>query len=350
MSKYVLRRLLQAIPTLFGVTLLSFLIMTAAPGGPTSALVMEPRLSPEARQRMAAQLGVDQPWHMQYIYWLFGDDWTQRDIDGDGEPDMWGQRKGLVRGDWGNSFFKGRRPVLELIGEFVLPTLELTLTSFLVGLFIGLPVGIMSAVWRGGIFDNLSRVMAVIFNAVPNFWLGLILILVFGSTLGILPMNGRCPTPTPAQMIAGETGCPPLFRRVEYLILPTITLGTVYIAGYSRYMRASMLDVIGQDYMRTARAKGLNARAVWFKHGARNALIPIATFIGPTITGLLGGAVLTETIFSWPGLGRLSISSVLQQDYPVVMGIVLIGGIATILGYILSDVLYALIDPRIRLN
>jgi len=190
--------------------------------------------------------------------------------------------------------------------------------------------------------------MAVVFNALPVFWLGLILILIFGVLLKnsaggpFLPMGGRCPTTL--------TGCPPLHQRLNFLILPTFVLATGGIAGYSRYMRASMLDVINQDYIRTARSKGLTERNVWFKHGARNALIPLATFLGPSITGLLSGAAITETIFSWPGLGRTAVGAVTQQDYPVVMAVVIIAAIATVIGYILSDILYALIDPRIRFS
>ncbi len=343
MYKYILRRLIQAVPTLFGITLLSFLIVSAAPGGPTAAMAFGPDTTPRQRALLEAQLGVNDPWPLQYLYWLIGDDWRMRDFTGDGELDGPGQRKGILRGDFGNSFVRGKRPVTELVGQFVLPTLELTVSALFVGLFIGIPVGLLAAVWRGGIFDNVTRVLAVIFNAVPNFWLGLILILVFGSWLKLLPLNGRCPV-----VLTG--GCPPLYMRLEYLILPTFTIGTGLIAGYSRFMRTSMLDVIGQDYVRTAYAKGLSSRMVWFKHGARNAMIPIATFLGPAVTGLLGGAVLTEQIFSWPGLGRLAVQSVLSLDYPVLMAVVLLGAVATVLGYIISDILYALIDPRIRFS
>jgi peptide/nickel transport system permease protein len=156
-------------------------------------------------------------------------------------------------------------------------------------------------------------------------------------------MGGR----TPPSLTGG---IPPIYQRLEYLVLPTFVLSTGAIAVYSRYMRASMLDVMSQDYMRTATSKGLAARIVWFKHGARNALIPLATFLGPAITGLLAGAAITETIFSWPGLGRFGVNAVTQQDYPVVMAVVIIGAIATMLGYILSDVFYAIIDPRIRFD
>jgi peptide/nickel transport system permease protein len=342
MFRYIVRRLIQAIPTLFGITLLSYLLMTAAPGGPTSALGVDPRLSPEAREREANRLGVNDPWIEQYIRWLIGNDWMQVDIDGDGEVDGYGTRKGILRGDFGNSFSR-RRPVLDLIGERIPATLELGLAALMVGLWIGVPVGILSAVKKGSWFDNGSRIMAVVFNAVPVFWLGLILILIFGSRLGWLPMGGRCPS-----TLLG--GCPPLFERMEYMILPTFALATGGIAGYSRYLRASTLEVLNTDYIRSAYAKGLKDRQVWFGHAARNALIPLATFLGPAITGLLGGAAITETIFSWPGLGRTAVQAVLSQDYPVIMAVVIMTSIATILGYILSDVLYALIDPRIRFS
>ncbi len=367
MIKYTLRRLLQAIPTFVGITIFSYLLMTAAPGGPVGALTFDPRVSPQQRARVAAQLGVNDPLPVQYIRWLLGDDWMRRDTDGDGQSDESiliplgvnndtslcyakpcdlifapGERKGILRGDFGRSFFY-RRPVTDMIGERVAATLELGAASLLLGLTIGVPVGIIAAVRKGGIFDNITREMAVSFSAIQIFWLGLILLLIFGSRLGILPMGGRCP-PT----LTG--GCPPIWGRLEYLILPTFVLATGAIAVYSRYMRASMLDVKSQDYMRTAQAKGLSGRTVWFKHGARNALIPLATFLGPAITGLLSGAAITETIFSWPGLGRLAVGVVNSQDYPVVMAVVIISAVATILGYILSDILYALIDPRIRFD
>ncbi|GAB4443127.1 MAG: oligopeptide ABC transporter permease AppB [Anaerolineae bacterium] len=342
MTRYIIRRLIQALPIMFGITVLSYLLMTAAPGGPTAALALDPRLSPQQRQAAAARLGVNDPWPVQYLRWLLGDDWMWVDVDGDGTLDEPGTRKGVLRGDFGNSYTY-RQPALQVVGERVLATLELGLSALLIGLLLGVPIGVISAVKRGSWFDNFARVMAVVFNAVPIFWLGLILILIFGSMLGVLPMGGRCPT-----TLLG--GCPPVPERLNYLILPTIVLATGGIAGYSRYLRASTLEVLGEDYVRTAKAKGLRDRQVYMTHAARNALIPLATFLGPAITGLLGGAAVTETIFSWPGLGRLAVSSVLQQDYPVIMTVVIISAIATILGYIISDILYAAIDPRIRFS
>lgn len=358
MIKYTIRRLVQAIPIFFGITILSYLLMTAAPGGPTSALAMDPRISPQQRAALAARLGVNDPWPVQYLRWLVGDDWMRVDTDGDGLADYArlipldadgdgraepaGQRKGILRGDFGNSFFQ-RRPVADMIREKIPATLELGFAALMVSLVVGLPVGIISAVRKGGLFDNVTRVMAVMFSAVPVFWLGLILLLIFSFRLDLLPSGGQC-----GLVLTGT--CPPIFQRWQYMLLPTLVLSTGGIAVYSRYIRASMLDVMHQDYMRTALSKGLPGRSVWFKHGARNALIPLATFLGPAITGLLSGAVITEKIFSWPGLGRLSVDSVVQQDFPVVMAVVIMAAIATILGFLLSDILYALIDPRIRFD
>jgi peptide/nickel transport system permease protein len=358
MVKYTLRRLLQAIPTLFGITILSFALMYFAPGGPTSALAVNPNVNARERAALAARLGVSDPWPIQYLRWLVGDDWMRVDTDGDGvadlsriipldadgdeRPEPPGNRYGILRLDFGTSFFT-RRPVMSMISEKIPATLELGFAALVVSLILGLPIGILAAVKHGGWFDNVTRVIAVMFSAIPIFWLGLILILVFGSWLKLLPMGSQC-------QVVLTGGCPPIYDRLNYLLLPTLVLSTGGIAINSRFMRASMLEVVSQDYIRTARAKGLPDSRVWFGHAARNALIPIATFLGPSITGLLGGAVITETIFSWPGLGRLGVTSVVQQDYPVVMAVVIITSIATVVGFIISDILYAVIDPRIRFN
>jgi peptide/nickel transport system permease protein len=233
--------------------------------------------------------------------------------------------------------------VLDVIVERIPATFELGITSLIISVAIGVPVGILAAIRRGSLFDNTTRVLAVLFNAIPSFWLGLILILIFGSMLGVLPMGSQCAT-----TLTG--GCPPIYQRLNYLILPTLVLAAAPIASYSRFMRASMLETINKDYIRTAQAKGLTPRQIWFRHGARNALIPLATFLGLAITGVLGGAAIVETIFSWPGLGRLAVTAVIQQDYPVIMASVILTAVATILGLILTDVLYGYIDPRIRFS
>jgi peptide/nickel transport system permease protein len=343
MLRYIIRRLIQAIPTLFGITVLSFTMMYFAPGDPLTGMRMDPSLTRAQRELVRERSGIDDPLPVQYLRWLVGD-LTGVDTDGDGEADYY-RGRGVLRGDFGFSL-QHRRPVLQLIADKAGATLELGLASLLIGLTFGIPIGILAAVGRGSWFDNLTRITAVLFNAIPIFWLGILSIFIFAFWLNVLPSGDRCDL---AASVATR-GCPPIWQRLDHLLLPALVLSTGTIAGYSRFMRASMLDVINQDYIRTAKAKGLAYNSVWFLHGARNALIPLATFLGPTITGLLGGAVITESIFAWPGLGTLSIQAVNGQDYPLVMAFVIIGALSTIAGYVLSDVLYAWIDPRIRFS
>ncbi len=375
MTKYIIRRLIQAIPIFFGVTILSYVLIGMAPGGPVGALAFNNRMKPREIEELKIKLGVSDPLPVQYLRWLLGDDWMRWDSDGDGLADASvffidlygpelneqgkplinestgevvlrplppGDNYGILRGDFGNSFFY-KRPVLDVLVERLPATLELSLSSFLIGLILGVAVGILAAVNYGGLFDQTSRVGAVIVNSMPNFGLGLLLLLFFGSALQILPLGGRCKTTL-------DPSCPPLPERLEYLILPVIVLSAGGVAGYSRFMRGSMLDVVNQDYIRTARSKGIQERQIWLRHGMRNAFIPIAVFLGPSITFLLSGAAVTEAVFSWPGVGRLVVAAPGQRDYPIVMTVVVYASIANILGYLLSDILYALIDPRIRFN
>ena len=374
MAKYIIRRLFQAIPTFFGITFISYLLLWASPGSVADRLFFGPNIRGDVKARLSAELGINDPFPIQYLRWLAGDDWMRRDTDGDGLADHAflvdleapeldrsgkpvrdeesgeivmqrlppGENRGILRGDFSRSFLK-RQPALNLITDSLPATLELGVASLLFSLTIGIPVGVFSAITRGRLFDNSSRVMAVLLNAVPNFWLGLILILVFGSALGWLPMGGRC-----APTLTGV--CPSLQTRLHYLLLPMVVLSATNVAIFSRFMRTSMLEVMNQDYIRTARAKGLSNRQVFFKHATRNALIPIATLLGPIITGLWGGAIVTETIFSWPGVGRVALQAVIQLDYPVVMAVVIFASVGTILGFLLSDIMYAVIDPRIRME
>ena len=358
MVRYVIRRLVQAIPTFFGITILSYALMASTPGGPVAALAFSSNMRARDVERLKLQLGVDDPWPIQYVRWLLGDDWMRWDADGDGvadhafiialdvngdgEPEPPGIKKGILRGDFGNSF-SSKRPAIDVLAERLPATLELGIASLVIGSLIGIIIGIYAAVQHKKLFDHVTRILAVLFDAIPIFWLALVLLLFFGSQLKILPLGGRCATTL-------SDSCPPITERLEYLILPTFILATGLIGAYSRFTRASMLDVVSQDYIRTARAKGLSDRMVWFKHGARNALIPIATFLGPAITGVLGGAVITETIFSWPGVGRTIVQAVGQRDFPVVMVVVIYSALATIIGFLISDILYVIIDPRIRLD
>lgn len=351
MFRHILRRLIQAIPTLLGVTFLSFLIMSAAPGGAATLISFggDPEKSNEVQKaRQLESMGLNDPWPVQYLTWLVGNDWMHKlgfkdlDLNKDGEADKSLLRYGIMRFDFGKSF-KYKRDVKSMIGERVFATLELGVAALVVSLVIGVPIGILAAIWRGGKFDNGTRVMAVLGSAVPSFWFGLLLLSFFGLTLGIKWARGdRC------DLDANLRGCPPIYMRLEYLIMPTIVLSYGGIAGYSRYMRTAMLDTINSDYIRTARAKGLTTRSVWFKHAARNAMIPLATFLGPALVGVLGGAPISEQIFSWPGLGKFLLDAVSGRDYPVVMASVLIGAVLTVIAFLLSDIAYALFDPRIR--
>ena len=360
MIKYLIRRLVQAIPIFFGITLLSYLLLWLAPGSVVERLYFAPNIKAETRAKLAAQLGIDDPFHIQYLRWLAGDDWLRWDSDGDGVADRalgWlapldedgdgipeppGENYGILRGDFGRSFIK-KQPVMEIILANLPATLELGIATILTSLVIGIPVGVLSAVTRGRLFDNSARVMSVIFDAIPNFWLGYILLYIFGVWLGIAPIGGRC-TPN----LYGV--CPSLFQRFQYLPLPTIVFAAGFVALFSRYVRTSTLEVLNEDYIRTARAKGLSPQVVNFRHAMRNAMIPVATLLGPIITNVWAGAIIIETVFAWPGVGRIAFTSAIQQDYPVVMGITIFASLGTILGFLLSDILYVLIDPRIRLD
>lgn len=342
MTRYVARRLLQAIPTLFGITVISFLLMLAAPGDPVTMITFNPNSDPESSAMLRRQLGLDQSPIVQYIYWLVGNTWVKVDVDGDGEGDMYGTRRGILRGDFGQSL-QHKQPVGKLIADRIPATLQLTLSALVVGYIIGIPVGVLSAVRPRSWFDQAARVLAVIGNAVPGFWLGLILIMTFSVKLGLLPMSGM-------RTISGEGADYDLWDRIAHMIMPVTVLSLGTIAGISRFMRAEVIEVLGQDYIRTAFSKGLRDNKVWWLHAFRNALIPIATFIGPAIGGLLSGAVIIEQVFSWPGMGRLVINGVFQRDYPLVMGSVVVGAVLYILGVLLSDIIYALIDPRVRLK
>jgi peptide/nickel transport system permease protein len=357
MTQYVIRRLLQAIPTFFGITIFAYMLMSLTPGGPLAALYFaNPRMSVEDREQIGIRLGINDPVPIQYLRWLVGDDWMRRDTNGDGiadqaflipldangdgEPEPPGDRYGVLRGDFGNSFFNNR-PVLQVLTERMPATMELSISSFIIGTIGGITVGVLAALYKGKAFDNISRVVAVIFDSIPVFFLGLILLLVFAVTLEWLPLGDRCRTTL-------DPSCPPLWQRLNYIVMPVFVLSVGSIAVLSRYIRASMLEIISNDYIRTARAKGMSERRVWFFHALRNGLITIATFIGPAITGLLGGAVITETVFNYQGIGLTVVQAFGQRDYPIVMAVTIYAALATIIGYLISDILYGIVDPRIR--
>lgn len=353
MQEYIIRRLLQGIPTFFGITFVVYAIILLAPGDPITILAFDPTMRQDERDRLAAQLGVNDPFYIQYLRWLIGDDWMMVDTNYDGEVDSWGDNYGILRGDFGASFkFRGSNP-LNLIAERLGATIELNVAVLLTGLTSGIGIGMLAAVYRGRFFDKFTRIFAVIGDSLPAFWLGLMLLVFFGITLPrflvdfgigdgrpLLPMGGRCPP------VRG--GCPPLFERLHYLLLPTIVSSVGVIAVWSRLMRASMLEIINSDYIRTGRAKGLTARSIWFKHALRNAILPFAVFLGPVFFSLLGGSIIIERIFTWPGVGLVTFDALVSRDYPVLMTSVVIAAVLTIFAYILSDILYAVFDPRVR--
>lgn len=340
MGRYFLRRLLQAIPTLFGITIISFAMMLSAPGDPVTLITFTPDSNPEVRETLKRQLGLDKSIPVQYLYWLVGNDWTTVDVDGDGDGDINGTRRGLLRGDLGNSI-QHKRSVGKLIMERIPATLQLSVASLLLGYVVGIPIGVFAAVGRGKWFDQISRVFAVLGNAVPAFWLGLIMIMFFSVRLDWLPTGGM-------QSLTGADN--ELWDRFIHIIMPATVLALGTVATISRFVRAEVIEVMGHDYIRTAQAKGLSPTIIWWKHAVRNALIPVATFIGPALGSLLSGAVIIEQVFGWPGMGLLVVNAVFQRDYPLIMGGVLIGAALFIVGLIISDFLYAMLDPRIRLK
>lgn len=342
MGIYILRRLLQGIPTFFGITLFAFLLMLFAPGDPIALITFRPQVGDtETAGRIRRHLGLDKPPLTQYIYWLIGNDWTLYDSNGDGVDDSPGLRRGLLRGDLGNSL-KHRRPVSELLVERIPATLQLTFSALITGYGIGILLGLLAAVYHRTWVDQLVRIISVIGNAVPQFWLGLLLIIFFSINLGVLPMSGM--------RSISNRGEFDLLDILSHMLLPVFVLSLNTIAFVSRFTRTELLEVLEQDFIRTAKAKGLPDRMVWWKHATRNALLPVATFIGPGIGTLLAGAVIIEKVFSWPGMGLLVVDAVFQRDYPLVMGSVVIASVMFILGVLLSDILYALLDPRIRLQ
>lgn len=341
MGNYIFKRLVQGIPTFFGVTVISFILMVSAPGDPIRLITWNPSSTPEATEMLRRQLGLDQPPLTQYFYWLVGNDWVKIDVDGNGEGDTFGTRQGLLRGDLGQSL-RHRQDVTALIIQRIPATLQLTLSALIVGYVIGIVLGAVAAAYQGTWIDQIIRLISVIGNAIPAFWLGLLLIIVFSVNSRTLPMGGM-------QDIA-SSGNVDLIERLRHMVMPVTVLSLSIIANISRYTRTSVLEVLGQDYIRTAYAKGLSQSTITWRHVIRNALLPVATFLGPAIGGLLGGAVIVEQVFSWPGMGKLVVEGVFGRDYPLVMGSVVVGAALFIIGMLISDVLYGLLDPRISFS
>lgn len=345
MTTYVVRRLIQTIGLLFLLSVILFALVNLAPGGPLAGQGQSRHIDPEKVELLKRQFGLDKPLPTQYLIWLVGNDWMKVDVDGDGVAESYGTRKGVLRGDFGFSF-RTRKPVLEEIGERLPNTIYLMTVTMLAAILIAIPIGILSAMRQYSAFDITVTTFSFAGQAIPEFWLGLLLILIFYAWLKN-PFTGDSLLPSGGMTSIGSTGFD-LGDRVVHLILPVATGGLGWIAWYSRFLRSSMLDVIHQDYLRTARAKGLPNRLVIYKHALRNALIPLITLLALDLPYIFSGAIFVEILFSWPGMGRLYYQAALQRDYPVLLAILIIGAAFIILSNLLADLLYAFLDPRVR--
>lgn len=311
------------IPLIFGITLITFTVIHLAPGGPVEVETeMSLKASAQARENLKRLYGLDKPLHIQYQEWL-------------------GR---FVKLDFGKSFVDGKR-VIDKIKERVPVTLIINILSLTLIIIIAIPIGVISATKQYSLFDKLTTIFVFIGFSTPTFWLALLLMIIFGVNMGILPISG-----IQSIDVSGMTKTERIFDWIKHLILPVGLSAFGGIAGLSRYSRSSMLEVIRQDYIRTARAKGLKESDVIIRHALRNALLPVVTILGLSIPGLIGGSVIFETIFAIPGMGQLFYSSAMARDYPTIMGILVIGAVLTLIGNLIADISYAIVDPRIRIK
>lgn len=322
MTRYIVRRLLQMIPLLFGVSFLTFAIINLIPGSPVQRLRDNPKIRPEAAIELEKQLGLDKPWPERYVYWL-GD---------------------LVQGDLGVSMYN-RLPVADRIWSVIPNTLLLAVLSLAFALIVAVPVGVYAAVRHRSLFDHITTVSGVAMFAIPDVWLCLILVWVFAlkaKDLGLpsLPVGG----------MVDPRGGGDFADRVQHLILPIIALSLAQIGGWSAIIRSSMLEVLTNDFVRTAKSKGLSDRVVYYVHAFKPAFITLLTLVGLALPGLIGGAIIIETIFAWPGMGRLTFEAIGRRDYTMIMATTLMFAALTMLSNLLTDVAYVTLDPRIRLE
>lgn len=316
MIGFGLRRLAQALVLLLLVSIIGFAVLHLAPGGPLSQFALSSDMSPKELQQIAHQMGLDRPLPQQYLGWL-------------------GR---LLAGDWGRSY-RDSQPVLRVIASHLGATLELMLSATVLAMLLGTWLGILGAIRRHSIADHAATMGAMIALSIPTFWFGLVVIYIFSVRLNWLPAGN-----------IEDVGNGSLLDHLKHLIEPCVVLALVTLATWSRYMRASMLEVINQDYIRTARAKGLHRSQILVRHALRNALLPMITVAGLQLPALLTGALVTETVFTWPGMGRLFLDSLNYRDYPVVMGVLMFSAVMVLLGNLIADLLYVVADPRVRVT
>lgn len=330
MLTYILKRLLEMIPTLLGITLISFFIIHLAPGKPTDILTeLNPKITPEARAKLEKLYGLDKPVIEQYGLWL----------------------KRVVNLDFGESFSTDRRPVMEKIWDTNQPLLDrrlfitfmINVFAILIIFFLAVPIGISSATHQYSLYDKITTLFVFVGFSTPTFWLALLLMTLFGIKLDLLPISGLKSLNYDSLSIVGQ-----VWDRTQHLILPLFVSAFGGLAGISRYMRSSMLEVVRQDYITTARAKGLSEKKVIYKHALKNALLPIITILGLSVPGLISGSVIFEYIFNIPGMGQLAFMGVMTRDYPLMMANLTIVAVLTLSGNLMADIGYMLIDPRIR--
>lgn len=314
-TRYVIRRALQSLFLLWCISIVAFAIMHLAPGGPAT-MVENPRISPAIIKAINASYGLDDPIPEQYVKWLGS----------------------LLHGDFGRSF-TDERPVLDKIVERLPATIELNVASLLIG-FLGIPLGIFAALRRGSWFDHVVRVFTVVGNAAPDWWVGLMILIFIAAPTGWLPLGGMYTIGKPNDVL----------DHLWHLALPAVVGAFGDWILWSRFLRSEILEVIQQDFIRTAQAKGLRPSAILNRHALRNALIPVVTLFSGSLAGLISGSVIFETVFSWPGIGRLAVTSAFERDYPVVMGLLMIGTFLVLLGNLIADVVYTRVDPRITLH
>jgi peptide/nickel transport system permease protein len=316
-SRYIVQRLLQGVVVLLAVSVVMFGLIHLAPGGPMAMYASGANADPQQMVRIETQLGLRDPIPIQYIRWFTS----------------------MLSGNWGVSYRDGL-PVTQVVGERLPATIFLMGTSLLVAVVLAVPFGVLGAVSRRGVVRALLSVMAIAGMSIPTFWLGLMILVVFALQLRWIPTGGMAAS-------TGDTG--PL-DLVYHVIAPALVLATLNIAGWSRYLRSSMLEVLGQDYVRTARSKGLTQRSVMYGHALKNGLLPLITLLGLEAPRLVGGALVTEVVFAWPGIGQLMTTSLLARDYPVLMATFLLMALLVISGNLVADLAYGWADPRIRLT